>query len=86
LKKNRDDNNQLALAGTEEAEILNRLGERVERAVATIQELRRERDQLKARVEELEGVQGEHEKFARERSEIRDRIEGILSSLEALEE
>lgn len=86
MKKNREDNNQLALAGTEEAEILNRLSERVERAVATIQELRRERDALKARVEELEGVQGEHEKFARERSEIRDRIEGILGSLEALEE
>jgi len=85
MKKNRDDN-QLALAGTEEAEILNRLSERVERAVATIQELRRERDQLKARVEELEGVQSEHEKFARERGEIRERIESILGSLEALEE
>lgn len=85
MKKNRDDN-QMALAGTEEAEILNRLSERVERAVATIQELRRERDQLKARVEELEGVQDEHEKFARERTEIRERIEGILGSLEALED
>lgn len=76
----------MALAGTEEAEILNRLSERVERAVTTIQELRRERDQLKARVAELEAVQGEHDKFAKERGEIRDRIEGILSSLEALEE
>jgi FtsZ-binding cell division protein ZapB len=85
VKKNRDDN-QMALAGTEEAEILSRLSERVERAVTTIQELRRERDELKARVEELESAQGEHEKFARERSEIRERIEGILSSLEALEE
>ena len=85
MKKNRDES-QLALAGTEEAEILNRLSERVERAVATIQELRRERDQLRARVEELESVQGEHERFAKERSEIRDRIEGILGTLEALEE
>jgi len=84
VKKNRDEN-QLALAGTEEAEILDRLSERVERAVATIQELRRERDELRARVEELEAVQGEHEKFAKERGEIRDRIEGILSSLEALD-
>lgn len=84
MKKNRDEN-QLALAGTEEAEILDRLSERVERAVATIQELRRERDELRARVEELEAVQGEHEKFAKERGEIRDRIEGILSSLEALD-
>ena len=77
MKKNRDENQE---------DILDRLSERVERAVATIQDLRRERDQLKARVEELEAVQGEHEKFAKERSEIRDRIEGILSSLEALEE
>lgn len=85
MKKNRDEQ-QLALAGTEEAEILSRLGDRVEKAVSTIQELRRERDQLKTRVAELEALQDEHERFARERGEIRDRIETILGSLEALEE
>ena len=85
MKKNGKDS-QLALAGTEEAEILNRLSERVERAVTTIQELRRERDQLRARVEELESAQEEHERFAKERGEIRERIESILGSLEALEE
>jgi FtsZ-binding cell division protein ZapB len=69
----------------EEAEILARLSERVEKAVATIQELRRERDQLRARVEELEGGEEEQERLRRERGEIRDRIEGILASLEALE-
>ena len=47
MKKTRE-NEQM-----EEAEILARLSERVEKAVATIQELRRERDQLRARVEEL---------------------------------
>jgi cell division septum initiation protein DivIVA len=85
LKKSKDES-QLALAGTEEADILNRLGERVERAVAQIQELRRERDQLRARVEELESLQEDHDRFAKERGEIRDRIEGILGTLEALEE
>jgi FtsZ-binding cell division protein ZapB len=91
MKKTRD-NDQMALAGTEEAEILARLGERVEKAVGTIQELRRERDQLRARVQELEAsvkdqdsFEEEHDRMKREREEIRDRIENILGSLEALE-
>ena len=84
MKKTRD-NDQMALAGTEEAEILGRLSERVEKAVATIQELRRERDQLSARVQELEAFEEERDRMTRERSEIRDRIENILESLEALE-
>lgn len=98
MKKTRD-NDQMALAGTEEAEILSRLSERVEKAVGTIQELRRERDQLRARVTELETrmkdqdeattrldtLEEEHDRLKREREEIRDRIENILGSLEALE-
>lgn len=98
MKKTRD-NDQSALPGIEETEILGRLAERVEKAVATIQELRRERDQLRARVDELETqlrdadtnssrletLEEEHERFRKERGEIRDRIENILSSLEALE-
>jgi hypothetical protein len=47
MKKTKED--QMSLAGTEEAEILSRLNERVERAVSLIQELRRERDSLKSR-------------------------------------
>ena len=87
MKKTRDtdSNDQMSLAGTEEAEILARLSERVEKAVGTIQELRRERDQLRARVEELEGREEEQDRLTRERGEIRNRIESILSSLEALE-
>ena len=99
MKKTTRDEEQSALPGIEEAEILARLGERVEKAVATIQERRRERDQLRARVGELEAqlqdsdkastrletLEEEHERFRRERGEIRDRIENILSSLEALE-
>lgn len=98
MKKTRD-NDQSTLPNLEEAEILGRLGERVEKAVATIQELRKERDQLRARVTELESqvtdsgeastrletLEEEHERFRKERGEIRDRIENILSSLEALE-
>lgn len=99
MKKTRD-NDQMVLAGTEEAEILARLSERVEKAVGTIQELRRERDELRARVNDLEtrvrdqdeattrldSLEEEQNRLMRERSEIRDRIEGILSSLESLEE
>ena len=91
---------QMALAGTEEGEILARLNERVEKAVSTIVELRRERDSLKARLEEVEGkvrqqdesgerlstLEQENERFGRERSEIRNRIETILASLESLDE
>ena len=91
MKKTRD-TDQSALPGIEEAEILSRLADRVEKAVATIQELRKERDQLRTRVEELqsqlndsESLEEEHERFRKERGEIRDRIETILSSLEALE-
>jgi FtsZ-binding cell division protein ZapB len=85
VKKKNDDESQLALTGTEEDEILVRLSERVERAVATIQELRRERDTLRARVEELESRDEDVERLNRERGEIRQRIESILGSLEALE-
>ena|SRR5687768_11783892 len=97
--KKTNNNDQTTLTGTEEAEILGRLSERVEKAVSTIQELRRERDQLRARVEELEArvadsdatttrltsLEEEHDRFRKERSEIRDRIETILSNLETLE-
>ncbi len=61
--------------GTEE-EILARLSERVDRAVKMIQELRRERDELK---EKLAGLDGD-------RGEIRTRIEAILTNLEQLDE
>jgi FtsZ-binding cell division protein ZapB len=98
MKKN-EQNDQLTLAGTEEAEILGRLSERVEKAVVTIQELRRERDQLRGRVTELESqltdqdaansrletLEEEQDRLQQERGEIRNRIESILSNLEALE-
>jgi len=98
MKKNRD-NDQLSLAGTEEGEILARLGEKVDRAVATIQELRRERDALKKRLDEAESrlrevddatsratqLEEDCDRFQRERGEIRNRIESILSNLESLD-
>lgn len=98
MKKNPTTNDN-ELAETSEAEILERLSERVEKAVSTIQELRRERDALQARVDELEGrvrdneqtstrlttLEEEHDRFKRERGEIRNRIETILSNLEQLE-
>ncbi|HEV7765317.1 MAG TPA: cell division protein ZapB [Thermoanaerobaculia bacterium] len=84
MKKTRE-NETMTLAGTEEAEILGRLSERVEKAVATIQELRKERDQLRARVAELEAGEETQDRLKRERDEIRNRIESILSNLEELE-
>ena len=77
---------QMALSGTEEEQILAKLSERVDRAVAMIQELRKERDELKARLGDFEANGEEHERLKRERGEIKTRIETILSSLEALEE
>ncbi|HEY3055095.1 MAG TPA: hypothetical protein VGK31_04080 [Thermoanaerobaculia bacterium] len=44
---------QIPLAGTEEGQILARLSERVDKAVKMIQELRRERDALKAERDEI---------------------------------
>jgi len=98
VKKNRD-NEETAVNGSEEAEILARLSERVERAVTMIADLRRERDALKSRLadaeaklQEQEGasdrltaLEEDYERFRKERSEIRNRIETILGNLEALD-
>ena len=77
--KKKSDSEQLTLAGTEEGEILARLNDRVERAIAMIQELRKERDTLRASLDQ-------YDRFRGERSEIRKRIESILSSLEGLDD
>jgi FtsZ-binding cell division protein ZapB len=93
MKKKAHDEQQTTLAGMDEAEILGRLSERVEKAVSTIQELRKERDQLRARITELESRAQEQEsleeeqgRLRAERGEIRTRIENILSSLESLDD
>ena len=100
-KKNRDgDAEQISLGGMEEGEILARLSQRVEKAVSMIQELRRERDDLKTRLESAESqlrdatdtssrltsLEEEHDRFQRERGDIRERIESILSNLEVLDD
>ena len=99
MKKTRE-NDQLTLAGTEEEEILGRLNDRVEKAIATIQELRKERDTLRRQLDDATArlqeqgdaaerattLEEDNERFKRERGEIRDRIESILGNLEALEE
>ena len=54
MKKNSANEEAAATAVNDESEILSRLSERVERAVGMIQELRRERDTLRARIDELE--------------------------------
>jgi FtsZ-binding cell division protein ZapB len=98
--KKKTDHDQMSLAGTEEGEILARLNDRVEKAIATIQALRRERDAIRRDLDEANArlqaqgdtaeratsLEEDNEHFRRERAEIRNRIESILSSLEALEE
>lgn len=90
---------QMTLAGTEEGEILAKLQERVDKAISTIQDLRRERDSWKSRAETAEARASEHgnaaerlstleedcDRMKKERGEIRNRIESILSNLESLE-
>jgi len=99
VKKTRE-NDQLTLAGTEEEEILGRLNDRVEKAIATIQELRKERDTLRRQLDDVTSrlqeqgdaterastLEEDNERFKRERGEIRERIESILTNLETLEE
>ena len=78
---------------TEEEDILARLQERVEKAISTIQELRNERDSLRAKLqtsesgasERLASLEDDCARFQRERDEIRNRIESILSNLESLD-
>ncbi len=99
MKKNRDDE-QMAINGdADEAAILARLGERVEKAVAVIGELRRERDTLKTRLAEAEAklreyadaserlstLEEDYDRFRKERTDIRNRIESILANLETLD-
>lgn len=98
--KKKAENDQMQIEGTEEAEILSRLAAKVETAIKTIQELRRERDELRTRLETAESelsrttgdaerlgeIQSENERFKGERDEIRERIERILGSLESLDE
>ena len=75
---------QLTLSGSDE-EVFARLQERVEKAIAMIQELRRERDALKAKLEGGNDLEEECDRLRKERDEIRNRIESILSNLEALD-
>ena len=75
---------QMTLSGSDD-EVFTRLQERVEKAIAMIQELRRERDALKAKLDGGNDLEEECERLRKERDEIRNRIESILSNLEALD-
>lgn len=75
---------QMTLSGSEE-EILARLKERVDKAVSIIQDLRRERDALKAELAKRPDSSERLDQLERERTEIRNRIESVLSNLESLE-
>ena len=75
---------QMVLSGSEE-EILARLKERVDKAIAIIQDLRRERDALRAELAKRPDSNERLDQLEKERGEIRNRIESILSNLESLE-
>jgi uncharacterized coiled-coil DUF342 family protein len=75
---------QMTLSGSED-EILGRLQERIDKAIAMIQELRRERDALKAKLEGGGELEEEVDRLRKERDEIRNRIETMLTNLEALD-
>jgi FtsZ-binding cell division protein ZapB len=99
-KTTRNPEDPMTLAETEEGELLERLTERVERAVDSIQKLRRERDELRGRLAEVESalktqgadaeelgvIRKEIEQYRGERDEIRNRINVLLESLSALDE
>jgi FtsZ-binding cell division protein ZapB len=91
---------QLPLTGSE-AEILARLGQKVEKAIETIRVLRRERDELRQKLDDAEDraresegdlrqrvteLEDDCEQMRTERGEIEKRIEGILEDLATLDE
>lgn len=101
MKKNvKANDDPTLLAETEEGDLLGRLTDRVDKAVATIQKLKKERDALQKRLAEVEnqlqeaGVDGEEladtreelERYRSERDEVRARIGGMLESLASLDE
>lgn len=69
----------------DEHDVLSRLAERVETAITTIQQLRRERDELRAKLlkgSDSESLQDEIERLRSERDEVRERVERLLHRLE----
>ena len=83
-----------------ETEILQKLSERVETAIRTIRDLRKERDDLAAKLKDAEGrldaseeeseqvkeLLQEKKMWVSDRTEVRNRIEKILGRLEQLDE
>ena len=98
--KKKGESEQMPLQGTEEEEMLMRLSDRVEKAIATIQQLRKENATIRQRAEKLEAelrdqessadrlrtAEEENARFHSERSEVRSRLERMLSDLEGLDE
>lgn len=82
---------QMVFNPGEENDVLVRLGDRIEKAIATIQQLRRERDELRQKLANVNGsntgeLQEELERLRAERDEIRGRLSKLLANLERLEE
>jgi FtsZ-binding cell division protein ZapB len=87
---------QMVFNPGEENDVLARLGERIEKAIASIQQLRRERDELRHKLaraeEELRNgntsggnaaeLQEALERMQSERDEVRGRLEKLLANLE----
>ena len=71
----------------DEYDVLSRLTERIETAIATIQQLRRERDDLRAKLQKGPDsglLKEENERLRAERDDVRERVERLLQRLEDL--
>ena len=77
-KRKDESDEQLVIEGTEETEMLARLSERVERAIALIQQLRKENEELSNQLEERTG---ECELLSKERDELQESLEQTKSQL-----
>lgn len=80
-------------AASGDNEALDRLADGVEKAIATIRQLRAERDELKRTLDQMKAsgseaddLRQELESFQAEREEARDRVEKILAKLESIDE
>lgn len=91
---------QMVFNPGEENDVLARLGDRIETAIATIQQLQRERDELRKKLasaqDQMRSADGagsdatelreELERLRSERDEVRGRLSKLLANLDRLEE
>lgn len=97
-KKKKDD--QMELIGPDGDQLIEELAKKIDSAVSTIRDLRKERDALRDELEaanerlgeleqsgeRLDELEREAGRFEEQKGEIRNRIEALLEKFERLEE